>query len=62
MSGFIRLLKYDNFYLVQEITEKEELILRLFPAKDAADKFIESRMVIYEQMWDGCGCKVDYYS
>ena len=61
MSGYIRVLKYKENYLIQEITAKEELALRLFASKKEADDFVDSRLVIYEQMWDGCGCKVNYY-
>ena len=61
MSGYIRVLKYKDNYLIQEITGKEELAIRLFNSQKEADDFVDSRMVIYEQMWDGCGCKVNYY-
>ena len=61
MSGYIRVLKYKDYILIQEITAKEELALRLFDSREEADKFVDSRLVIYEQMWDGCGCKVNYY-
>ena len=61
MSGYIRVLKYKESILIQEITAKEELALRLFDSREEADKFVDSRLVIYEQMWDGCGCKVNYY-
>jgi len=29
--------------------------------KKEADLFIDERMETYDRMWDGCGCKVDYY-
>jgi len=61
MSGYIRVLKYKDEFLIQEITKKDELALRLFPSQKEAEAFVDSRMVIYEQMWDGCGCKVNYY-
>ena len=61
MSGYIRVLKYKDNILLQEITAKEELALRLFPSEKEAGDFVDSRLVIYEQMWDGCGCKVNYY-
>ncbi len=61
MSGYIRVLKYKGYFLIQEVTAKEELALRLFSSKKEADDFVDGRLVIYEQMWDGCGCKVNYY-
>jgi hypothetical protein len=61
VSGYIRVLSFNNEYLVQELTEKEELMLRLFPSKEDAERFLNERMAVYDQMWDGCGCKVNYY-
>jgi len=29
--------------------------------KKEAEEFIKERLEIYNRMWDGCGCKVDYY-
>ncbi|MBC8367137.1 hypothetical protein H8E52_06980 [bacterium] len=47
--------------LAREISDKGEIILRLFPSEFALDAFLKRRIDIYERMWDGCGCKVDYY-
>jgi hypothetical protein len=27
-----------------------------------AHRFVQGRLEQYERMWDGCGCKVDYYA
>ncbi len=61
MSDHIRILKDDDGFYVQELTNKNELSLRKMESEADAEKFVESRMETYEKMWDGCGCKVNYY-
>lgn len=62
ISDKIRLLDFQNELLVQEKTSKEEFLIRLMKTKKEADEFIKERLEIYERMWDGCGCRVDYYN
>ena len=57
----IRLLFCHQTYLVQEKSDKGEFLIRAFDTELQARDFIMSRMKIYEDMWDGCGCKVYYY-
>ena len=61
ISDKIRLLKIDNELIIQEKTTKDELLIRSVKSKDEAEKLISERIEIYEKMWDGCGCKVNYY-
>ena len=61
ISGKLRLLNYQNNLLIQEQNNKGELLIRFMQNKDDANKFIDERLEIYDRMWDGCGCKVDYY-
>jgi len=62
MSDKIRLLKYRGQLILQEKTTKDEYIIRSMVTKEDAEKFINERLEIYNRMWDGCGCKVEYYS
>jgi hypothetical protein len=62
ISDTIRLLKFNGELLIQEKTDKDEFIVRLMKTKEEADYFIKERLEIYDKMWDGCGCKVDYYN
>ncbi len=57
----LRLFLCDQDYLVQEKSDKGEFLLRVFETEIEARNFIMDRMKIYEDMWDGCGCKVYYY-
>ena len=62
ISGFIRILKYKEHFITQETSDKNELILRLYKTREEADALVADHLETYDQMWDGCGCKVDYYS
>jgi len=40
----------------------DERVVRLLGNEATARSFVEHRMAQYERMWDGCGCRVDYYA
>ena len=61
ISDKIRLLKIEKELLIQEKTTKDEFIIRLMKTKKEAEDFIKQRLEIYDRMWDGCGCRVEYY-
>ena len=61
LSDYIRLIKFDGRLFIQELSLKNEIILRKIISLDDADKFIQERLDFYERKWDGCGCKIDYY-
>ena len=61
LSDFIRILRYDDKILIQEMTSKSEIILRKINSLDEANNFVQERLDFYERKWDGCGCKIDYY-
>ena len=61
LSDKIRLLKYNDDLLIQEKSTKEEFLVRRMNTKKEAEDLIKERLDIYNRMWDGCGCKIDYY-
>lgn len=61
LSGMIRILKYEAYIITQEENTKNEIILRLSNSIPDAEEFIDKRLQTYNNMWDGCGCKVNYY-
>ena len=61
LSDFIRLIKFEGRLFIQELSLKNEIILRKINSLADADKFIQERLDFYERKWDGCGCKIDYY-
>lgn len=62
MSDKIRLLKFQDQLILQEKTTKDEYIIRSVNSLKEAKELIKERLEIYNRMWDGCGCKVEYYS
>jgi len=62
ISGIIRILKYGPYFITQESTPKNEIVLRRFEILKDAEKLVFDHLETYDQMWDGCGCKVNYYS
>ena len=61
ISDKIRLIKNNDELLIQEKTTKDEFLIRSMKTKKEAEDFIKNRLEIYNRMWDGCGCKVNYY-
>ncbi len=62
MSGWIRIFESDGAVLLQEETPKGEILLRKMVSIQDAEVLLKSRLDTYERMWDGCGCKIDYYA
>jgi hypothetical protein len=61
ISDKIRLLQFEDELIIQEKTTKNEYLIRVMKTKKEAEELIKQRLEIYEKMWDGCGCKVEYY-
>jgi len=61
VNGIIRILKYNNSVIIQELSDKNEIVLRLAESLEGAILFVQKRMETYDKMWDGCGCKINYY-
>ncbi len=60
VAGWIRILSFEGYILVQEQTPESEVLLRRLSSRDSAEEFIEHRGASYERIWDGCGCTIDY--
>jgi hypothetical protein len=61
ISDKIRLLKFKDELILQEKTTKDEFLIRKMKTQKEAEDFMRDRLEIYNRMWDGCGCKVNYY-
>ena len=57
----IRILELNKKILTLEFTLNHELSIRKFKNLKEAEEFVNDRLETYDKMWDGCGCKVDYY-
>ena len=61
ISDKIRLLKFEDDLIIQEKTTKNEYLIKNVKTKKEAEELIKERLDIYNRMWDGCGCRIDYY-
>ncbi|HEY4756254.1 MAG TPA: hypothetical protein VIH28_09375 [Ignavibacteriaceae bacterium] len=61
LRDFIRILRIKKLFYLQEKTNKGEIIIRQFKNEADAMNLVNDRMGIYDKMWDGCGCKINYY-
>jgi len=62
VAGWIRILRINDHFAVQEQTPDGEVLVRRLISREAAERFVEDRLTDYERMWDGCGCKIDYHN
>ena len=62
LSGWIRILRIDGQVVIQEQTpDGTTVLVRKLATRKEAERFVVGRLNIYERMWDGCGCKIDYF-
>jgi len=61
VAGWIRILSVDGVILVQEETPDGNALARRLPSIEDANDFVNERLASYERMWDGCGCKINYF-
>jgi hypothetical protein len=61
VAGWIRILSVDGVILVQEETPEGNALARRMPSIEKANDFVSDRLRSYERMWDGCGCKINYF-
>ena len=61
IAGDLILVRTDHdLAAVEEPKSSERVVTRLGDAA-TADAFVKERLSDYERMWDGCGCRIDYY-
>jgi len=61
VAGWIRVLSVDGVILVQEETPDGNALARRMLSIEDANDFVNDRLASYEGMWDGCGCKINYF-
>ncbi len=57
----IRLFRCGACFILQETTADGTILVRRFEREEDAGVFISKRIDAYDRIWDGCGCKIDYY-
>lgn len=61
LRDYIRILQIDDHFLLQETSNIGEIIIRSFENVIDAMNLVNDRLQVYDKMWDGCGCKINYY-
>ncbi len=62
VAGDLLIIRAAAGLAAVEQPKAKERVVRLLGDSDAVQRFVAERLSLYERMWDGCGCKVDYYS
>jgi len=60
-QGDLMVMSWLGMRIVIEQADAETFIARRFSDQREVDLFVERRLDQYERMWDGCGCRIDYY-
>ncbi|MGD2154704.1 MAG: hypothetical protein PVG79_15650 [Gemmatimonadales bacterium] len=61
VAGELLIVRCEAGLAAVEQPAPQERVLRLLSDTEQARLFVEARLEAYERMWDGCGCKVEYY-
>lgn len=61
MAGSLVIVRTAHGLAAVEQPKASERVVRLVGDEAATRQFVTERMAQYERMWDGCGCRVDYY-
>lgn len=61
MAGDLLIVRGEAGLAAVEQPTPEERVVRLLSDDQEVRRFVADRLASYERMWDGCGCKIDYY-
>lgn len=61
LAGELVIVRGDAGLLAVEEPSSDERVLRRLADEVEMRAFVKDRLETYERMWDGCGCKVEYY-
>ena len=62
LAGDLLIVRLDGFFAAVEQPAPDERVLRQLADEEALRRFVRTRLEEYERMWDGCGCRIDYYA
>ncbi|MGD2216277.1 MAG: hypothetical protein PVJ64_05960 [Gemmatimonadales bacterium] len=61
VAGELLIVRCESGLAAVERPAPGERVVRRLSGGDEARDFVAGRLEAYERMWDGCGCKIDYY-
>ena len=62
ISGDLLIVRLGSLLAAVEQPSPGKRVVRRLADRDEARRFVEQRMQDYDRIWDGCGCRIDYYS
>jgi hypothetical protein len=62
VAGQLLIVRGEAGLAAVEQPSPDERVIRLLSDEEQAHRFVADRLEQYERMWDGCGCKVNYYA
>jgi hypothetical protein len=61
VAGDLIILRVGAALAAVEQPKPDQRVVRRLADASEARRFVQERLEQYERMWDGCGCKIDYY-
>ena len=61
-GGDLVVVRLATGYAAVEQPTRDKRVIRRLANIEEVRRFVANRLEDYERMWDGCGCKIDYYS
>ncbi|MDH3290524.1 MAG: hypothetical protein OEO20_04280 [Gemmatimonadota bacterium] len=62
IAGDLVIIRTPAGLAAVEQPNSTQRVMRLLTGDIEVRQFVRQRTEQYERMWDGCGCKVDYYT
>ena len=62
VAGHLLIVRGASGLAAVEQPSPDKRVVRRLSDDQEARRFVQDRLERYERMWDGCGCKVDYYA
>lgn len=62
VAGHLLIVRGSAGLAAVEHPSPDKRVIRMLSDDQEARRFVRERLEQYERMWDGCGCKVDYYA
>jgi len=62
VAGYLLIVRGTSGLAAVEQPSADRRVVRLLADHQQARRFVQDRLEQYERMWDGCGCKIDYYA
>jgi hypothetical protein len=61
LRGDLLIVRTTDGLAAVESPSASERVVRRIPDEEEARRFVAERLETYERMWNGCGCRIDYY-